>query len=677
MNVEKMGDGDPAWRYWRILPKFIRVYPFFDRPGHFMKKDHAPFIVLFIIIAVTGFLLRFWRFWEIPLMFDELSAMGRTVYDRFSELIRQGVVERDSHPAGIQVFLYYWIWWFGDSEPVVKLPFLVSGMLSIYLTWRIGELWFGRTAGLLASAYVASLQFFIMYSQIARPYASGLCITLAMVWFWSRYFFTKPKWIYLLWFVIFGAMASYNHYFSLLFAATVGISGLFLVNRKTILPYILSGVAIFILYLPHLGILLAQAEKGTIGGWLGEPGPWFLFRFLYWVFHKSYPAIGLFLALFLAGIFLRKYPQVAVDAVTSKRVLLIVWLLPAPIFGYIYSYTVEPILQYSLLIFTTPYLFLLLFSFVRELPWKILAVYTLLILAVNSLTLIYHRGYYPYFYKQPFQHMAETVKTLEKEYPEDVFLINDYVPYFTDYYFRDGEDPKVPFFTTRNNNLDMSAFDSVVATISENIVVTSGIDESYFQVVRSHFPYWIGYETGFTFEEYIFAKFPLKGKENLYPLPVGDTDFSHVRGNWKIPEGHLVIDSARNDTVFQFDEKLQWGPKFTVELDSLAVPPYVILDVMLDVFPWEENNNAVLVAEIKKGDDQLSWRGFPFKTFEFVDHRWQKFHASLDIQKTLNDKMYLRGCTIEIYIWNKENNRFWIDNFSIMKRPGNERRYDL
>ncbi len=642
-----------------------------------MKKDHTPFIALLIIILMTGFLLRFWRFWEIPLMFDELSALGRTVYDQFSELIRQGVVERDSHPAGIQVFLYYWTRWFGDSEPVVKLPFLVSGVISIYLTWKIGELWFGRTAGLLTSAYMASLQFFIMYSQIARPYVSGLCITLAMVWFWSRYFFTRPRRIYLFWFVIFGAMASYNHYFSLLFVATAGISGLFLVDRKTILPYIISGVAIFILYIPHLGILFAQAEKGTIGGWLGEPGPWFLLRFSYWLFHKSFFAIGLFLAILLAGISLRKYPHISADAIATKRGLLILWLLPAPIFGYIYSYTVEPILQYSLLIFTTPYFFLLLFSFVRELPWKVLVLYAVLILTVNSLSLIFQRGYYSYFYNQPFRHMAETVNALNSEYPGDVFLINDYVPYFTEYYFRDGNESKIPYFTTRNKNLDMAAFDSVVGTIGEDIVVTSGVDESYFQVVRAHFPHWIGYETGFTFEEYIFSKSPVKGKKDLYTVPVGYTDFSDVTGNWKIPEEHLVTDTGRNDTVFEFDEKLVWGPKFTVEMDSLAIPPYLILDISIDVFPLEENTSAVLVAEIKKGDRQLSWRGFAFQEFEFEANRWQKFYASLDIQKSLNDKMSLRGCTVEFYIWNKEKNRFKIDNFSIKKRPGNMRRYDL
>ena len=126
-------------------------------------------------------------------MFDELSAMGRATYDNFSDLIRFGVVERDSHPAGIQIFLYYWSGLFGESEQLVKLPFLLAGMASVWIIYRIGELWFGRTPGILTAAFIGSLQLFVMYSQIARPYVSGLFFTLVMVYCWSKYFFTKPN----------------------------------------------------------------------------------------------------------------------------------------------------------------------------------------------------------------------------------------------------------------------------------------------------------------------------------------------------------------------------------------------------------------------------------------------------------------------------------------------------
>ena len=267
-----------------------------------MRNNQKPYYLILVLILIAGFCLRFWDYWHIPFMFDELSAMGRTTYGNFADLINFGVVERDSHPAGVQVFLYYWVSLVGDSEPLVKLPFLLAGLASIWLSFRIGELWFGKTTAILTAAFVSSLQLFVMYSQIARPYISGLFISLFMVYFWSLYFFKKPNVKYLIVFALFGALAAYNHYFSLLFATTVGLTGLLFVNRKTILPYMLSGVAILLLYIPHLEIIFAQAEKGTIGGWLGEPGSLFMINFVYWFFHKSWLALGLFVAIMIAGI---------------------------------------------------------------------------------------------------------------------------------------------------------------------------------------------------------------------------------------------------------------------------------------------------------------------------------------------------------------------------------------
>ncbi len=57
-----------------------------------------------LLILIVAAALRFWDLWELPFMHDEFSALFRTQYDSFSDLIRLGVVQNDSHPAGVQVF---------------------------------------------------------------------------------------------------------------------------------------------------------------------------------------------------------------------------------------------------------------------------------------------------------------------------------------------------------------------------------------------------------------------------------------------------------------------------------------------------------------------------------------------------------------------------------------------
>ena len=281
-----------SWR--KYLQGLFRIFDF----SISMTKQQRQFNFLLAFILLTGLVLRFWNFWNIPFMFDELSAMSRTVYNNFTDLIRYGVVEKDSHPAGVQVFLYYWVKLFGEREIVVKLPFLLAGFASIYVAYLIGKIWFNRTTGILTATLVSSLQFFIMYSQIARPYATGLFLTLMMVLFWSKYFFEKDKILYLVLFVLFAALSAYNHYFSMFFAAIVGFSGLLFVKKETVIPYIISGFAIAILYIPHIGIFLSQFEKGSIGGWLAAPKPTFPFQFLNYLFHYSYLGVWHFVVRF-------------------------------------------------------------------------------------------------------------------------------------------------------------------------------------------------------------------------------------------------------------------------------------------------------------------------------------------------------------------------------------------
>jgi len=115
--------------------------------------------LLLVLIVLVGSVLRFWDYDNIPYMHDELSALSRLQFDNFTDLIREGVMLGDTHPAGVQVFLYYWTAFVGTSEILVKLPFIISGIFSIWISYLIGKLWFDGTTGLLTAVYISSLQF--------------------------------------------------------------------------------------------------------------------------------------------------------------------------------------------------------------------------------------------------------------------------------------------------------------------------------------------------------------------------------------------------------------------------------------------------------------------------------------------------------------------------------------
>ncbi|MBI9039542.1 MAG: glycosyltransferase family 39 protein [Bacteroidales bacterium] len=73
----------------------------------------------------------------------------------------------------------------GFLKAVVRLPFILSGIVSMYLVYLIGKKWFNKNTGLLSALSMAFLQFPLIYSQLARLYSPGLLFSLATVWFWT------------------------------------------------------------------------------------------------------------------------------------------------------------------------------------------------------------------------------------------------------------------------------------------------------------------------------------------------------------------------------------------------------------------------------------------------------------------------------------------------------------
>lgn len=631
-------------------------------------------ILLFIVFI--GSVLRFWNFVNMPFMHDELSALSRLQFDNFKELIREGVMLGDTHPAGVQVFLYYWTTMFGTTEIIVKLPFIVSGIISIWISYLIGRLWFDGTTGLLTAACISSLQFFVMYSQIARPYVSGLLITLLMIYVWSLYFFKKERILYLILYVLFAAMASYNHHFSLLLAAIVGISGLFLISKKNILAYIIAGLSIFILYIPHLHIFFSQLSQGGIGGeggWLAKPDSTFILQFLDWIFHFSLWvwSIILFVVLYLVlakGNFQNFYMA------KRKRWLLFSWFLLPVIIGYTYSVTINPIIQYSMLIFSAPYLFILMFSFHKRLLLKQNIVLVLVILLVNILTLIYERDYYNVFYKQPYE---ETFKeALFTQDAKDVFLIDDCIPYYHEYYFN-KYDRRVPYFTIRNSKTDFADFENVVVNIKESKVIAEALTGEQLQIIQSYFPYQIGYENGFTYEIYTFSKNPPADGIEFVRDIIAKTDFENEFGNWKDIHKLVENDSLTDRSFCRMTSSDEWGPFVSFSLQDIAEGGLGVVDVELEMMMPDTITKALIVFSITEDNESKYWKAVNFESYNPDKGKWNRVFLSVDIQNALKGRKDVSELTLNINVWNPLKTEILIDNIIIYRKPGNPLRYSL
>jgi hypothetical protein len=643
-----------------------------------MKNQSKYFFLILVLILVVGLVLRYWKFWEIPFTYDELSALSRLQFDNLSSLLKFGV-KPDGHPAGVHVFLYYWIKLFGDGETVVKLPFLLAGLASIYLVYRIGLLWFNNTVGILSAVYISSLQLTVMFSQIARPYISGLFLTLMMVLYWSRYFFNGCKTRNLVGFVIFASLSTYNHHFSLLFAAIVGISGLWFVNAKNRLLYLFSGIVIFVLYIPHLPIFYSQLIQGGIGGvggWLNKPGPFFLFEFLDWLFHFCTVVWMVLLVVWLYGIYAEGDMTQPNDAAKKRKILLLWFFLPL-IIGYLYSVLINPVLQYSMLIFSTPYLFILFFSPVKNIAAHKALLLVVLVLFVNIISLVWVRDYYKLFYNQPYERAVKNANKLDLlQFKDEVFLIDDYIPFYNEYYL-EKYNSNTPYFTTRNKDLTIADFKDVLKNIDKNVLVASGLKVDYFQLIKEKFPHLLRYNQGLTYEEYIFSKTLPEGEKELTYNVVAATNFKYELRDCEIKEKYVEIDSIDDLSVFHLKPELKYGPFINIPLEEITDSRYLFIDFHLEVQLQGEKEEAAVVVILKKGEATLWWKSVTFSEFEPKKGEWTNVYLTMDLMTAIGQKEEIEGCEFKTFIWNPESSDYLIRLYKITSRPGNPYRYGL
>ncbi|MBS1637805.1 MAG: glycosyltransferase family 39 protein [Bacteroidetes bacterium] len=329
-------------------------------------KENAFFI--FLLLLAT--LLRLIPLPEYQFSHDELSALSRTIFPDLGQTIRYGAQYTDTHPILVQVFLYYWVKLVGYSEIGIKLPFIFCGLLSVIVSYRFAKRWFGKQAALFAQLITACSFVFIIYSSYARMYAPGVLFSMLVVSYLFRIAFDEqvPKKVYA-WFGLFCLLSALNNHLNALFAMTCALAGLFLAIRvKRLWPYLLTCVAVVLVYLPHLPVTLTQFQLGGLGvadnGWLPPPKPGVLVDFMRVLFGTG--KAGLAMLMLLAVVVLFSFRSKV--RISGRQWLLLFLFAVNYLVIHLYSIYKSPVLQYSVLLFPGTCLLWFMASFYRALP---------------------------------------------------------------------------------------------------------------------------------------------------------------------------------------------------------------------------------------------------------------------------------------------------------------------
>jgi hypothetical protein len=642
----------------------------------FRNRIFKPDYILLVFILMIGGILRFYHYSEIPFTYDEFSAFFRTGFDNFRDLIEYGVKRTDTHPAGVQVFIYYWIKWIGSSEPVVKLPFTLMGIVSIFLSYIIASRWFNRTVGLITATYIAVIQYTVMYSVIARPYISGMFLALLMVWFWTNVVFNRSKNYYwfLTGFIIAGAMNAYNHHFSLLLVAMVGFTGLFFIPKKHLRSYILAGIIIFILYIPHLPIFFTQLGYKGIESWLGKPDSMFLFNYLGFILHFSIIFYITTVALIILSFF---YRADNIKETNKFRIIGLSWFSITFLIGFFYSVFISAIIQYSVLIFTFPFLLMALFSYFKELKIAPKILIVLLIASVSIYTLIFNRQYYKYFYASGFKEIIkESVKTQNKFGKENVTVILNTIDKINDYYLDKLNISDNNFIYLDSLGSYKQFRDSLKKIRTEYVIFAwaNYTDLQFLQISEDIFPNIIEKKTWFTSSFYLLKKTKPKDMEYTSADKIIFESINNyettVISNWDTVPENLILpkNNPATNHYMQLSKWRNYSPGITIELDSIINNKNNLILISLDAYFLKEPSEVLLISELRSGDEVIDWRSIPFTDFISRVNEQQTVYLPLKLSDiNLNQK----GITLSVVIWNKSKTKVLIDNFRIITYEGN------
>ena len=624
-----------------------------------LKRRHI--YLLIILLIATGF--RFFNYADWSLSNDELSALSRVQYDSVSKVVVDGVKFGDTHPAGVEVFVYYWVNWFGDSVASYRFPFVLLGILSVLLAFLTFEIWFDKDRAFLIAIMLSFLEFPILYSQLARPYSFAFFGVMLTVYFWTKILFTsKAKIYHYFLFSLSIAFAAYSHYFSLLFVIIIGLTGLFFVKKTNWKQYIAFSILSFLFFLPHINISLYQVQNGMDNvSWIPMPDKDWFWKYLYYCFNNSIVVIVVLLVLILISL-KQNYRNFKIS---KFHIISLIWFLLPFIFSYYYSIYNTPILQYSILLFSFPFVVVFVLSFVK-IENRLLNNFSyIIIFIVGFYSTVFANGFYTKQHFGEFEKIAASIIEWNNKYGEGNITraINVHQKFYIDYYLKQ-----------KKQNLSFSQYsNSGSGDVTELIKIIKNSKTKYFnyswstkytspiiyEVIKDKYPYIIGESLFFNSESILFAK---EKEGSVVPEKVA----KHIV-NQGFDAVNLSLDKSKIDSIHSFSGSYSY---FVDSVSEYALTQVVntsdfdfdIKGIKVDLMTRIQPTNDVrIVCSIEKNDSIIKWTNESFSKYT-VDTLWNKVHFITVIPDNL---ILEKNTKIKIYIWNKSKNNFNVDDFNI------------
>jgi uncharacterized membrane protein len=619
------------------------------------KIRRKQILFLLLILSVAGFLRL--PFWNWSLSNDELSAVYGLSLGSFSETIGN-YVYNDMHPAGVQVFLYLWCKLFGIGTFALRLPFFLMSLASLVLLFFSVRSLFSVQSAWLVISILSVTELHALYSQIARPYAFGMFSMILMFYGFCEIIGAERKKTSYLWFFLGMLLSMYNHYFSFLGAAILGLYTLMLCGKEQRKKVFLSGLFAILCFLPHLSLSIAQFSRGGLGTWLAKPDKHFFSDFFLSLSGGS---------LFLLILFIINIIYFFISAGFFRRLnLLLIGLFVIPaLIGYFYSIYINPVLQPSILLFGLPFL---LVGFLGGQPKFSEKQSMLLSTVILFAGLISMKVLKPFHAGEKFATFSGIANLFERDYKKygqnAAYTMNIVNPFYLDYYLK-PHGISIPFKAWSNRGREeLSRFDSILKNSKEDVFIygwTNADNPSEIpEMIREHYPHLIERHFLYNAEYYVFSREAGENTEIqktrlLLPADLEQTDSLNGR--------ECAI--LRPDQ--EFSKALEVPLRSACEQSSDLIHASVVVN-MPDI-----DSSAMLIVSIDGADGNVFWGGMPLYFFRSTDTAWFKVFYSIRLPE-----LYTSDLNLKVYLAHeKGKSAFAYHSLQLKVSDGNEGIYGL
>lgn len=559
--------------------------------------------------------------------------MLRTNFSSFSQLIAQGV-EIDGHPALTQIFLWFYSAWVGIDPRLVKLPFLLAGLLSVWLVYAISAQMFDKRAALVSASLFSVAQYAVIYAQLARPYAFA-AMFLMSAFLCLLKFEAKGNRKYLLFYALFAALTAYTHYMAILQLTVISVIWwTFRLNGKQRREFMLAGIFSAMLFLPHAGITLKHLAIGGIGHWLRPPKMDFAWHLISFSFNHSLLLAAPFV-LCLLTLFIRR------NHLKTQALMAASWVIPFVIV-FVYSVKVNPLMHESSMFFTFPFLVMLVGSAYTNFNRKLAVVTSVYVVAIGAHNLFFERNHVQLAVKSEFQDPVRWFNKAEmKSNTTAVFDLR--------------EDGAQLLDQAAIENFDGIRFFENFKSLTEFLIFMDSLKQDQMLIVTN--PASHGSLLAFSalhFQHLV----QLKGYQSCAAYLLSASGKSDLQ----------VLGQLTNPQALKGEE---YSQTVTVNVRGIEVHTNVLGAVK---FNSENAHDQYLVMNFRPNSGIESWYSVELQEYILPGAKEHLAAFSFDMRDFSN---WTEGGELQLYVWNKAHSELIVNELTVYSFPANQWRYRL